>query len=335
MKFIKNKKTSIIWSSGAILGGVFISFLLIKSVFYLTDFFTESDLFNKFARDESVGLGGPNLDDIDKDSSVSKLSQKRYVVKGSSSDFPNIHSTTFLVGDVETGQIIASKQRDAVHPIASLTKLMTAVVADEKIGLQEETVISKTAISTYGSSGNLRRGEKYNIETLLYPLLLSSSNDAAEAIAEFDNRHAFMLDMNSKTKELNMENTYYDDPSGLSAKNVSSVNDLFKLVRYVDKYRRYIFEITNTKRYRDTNTRTTWYNNSRFTGLDNYFGGKNGYTDEAGKTNIAIYELPLEIKNGGKEEGYRKVAIIVFDSRNPLSDTKSIVNYLNKFVYYE
>ena len=157
---------------------------------------------------------------------------------------------------------------------------------------------------------------------------MESSNDAAEVIAEHENRYTFMLDMNAKAKELGMENTFYDDPSGLSAKNVSSVEDLFKLVKYINKYRRYILDITDQ---RSGSARgMTLYTNSRFASYKDYVGGKNGYTDEAGKTNIAIFRLPLE-----GDDKYRDIAIIIFDTRNAETDTRRIVSYLNKYVYYE
>lgn len=268
--------------------------------------------------------GGPAPEIVDEDL-VTYL--KRYTVRDDK-PLPKISAKYFLVGDVETGQIIASSKESEAVPIASLTKLMTAVVADESIGLDKETVISNTAVDTYGQQGRLKRGEVYTIEELLYPLLLESSNDAAEAIAEYDNHFAFMLDMNSKAKLLNMNKTFFDDPSGLSSKNISSASDLFELVQYINKYRNYIFDISVEKNHKIGNK--VWYLNSKFRTDKNYVGGKNGYTDEAGKTNIGIFKLKLD------EEGDdRKIAIIVLNSPNTEKDTRAIISYLQKYVYYQ
>lgn len=275
------------------------------------------------------GLGGPYADDFETDQ-VSFLRKYR-IAEGAK--FPTIGAKYFLVGDVETGQIIFSKGEDESVPIASLSKLMTAVIADENIGLEKETVISSRAMSTYGEQGNVRRGEKYSIETLFYPLLLESSNDVAESIAEFDERYTFILDMNTKAKLLEMTKTFYEDPSGLSSKNVSSPNDVFKLVQYISKYRNFIFEVTLNKSFRLGNK--VWYSNSRFKNYDGYLGGKNGYIDAAGKTNVALFEIEFEGDHGEKEHNKRKIAIIILNTKDIEKDTKNILNYLQKNVRYE
>ncbi len=279
-----------------------------------------------FGRDVVVkdGFGGPFADSFEEEP-ISYL--KKYIVKDEK-PFPKISAKYFLVGDIETGQIIVSKDESKSVPIASLTKLMTSVVADENIGLQQETAISNTAVDTYGKQGKLNRGEVYKVEELLYPLLLESSNDAAEAIAEYDNHYSFMLDMNAKAKLLDMKETSFEDPSGLSKNNVSSANDLFKLVQYINKYRSYILDISKEKSYRID--KKVWYSNSKFRNDKNYLGGKNGYTDEAGKTNIGIFSLPLE-----GEYGFRKIVIIVLNSVDTEKDTRSIISFLNKNVYYQ
>lgn len=279
-----------------------------------------------FGRDVVVkdNLGGPSSEFFEEES-ITYL--KRYVVTDDKA-FPKISAKYFLIGDLDTGQIIASHEESKSVPIASLTKLMTAVVADESIGLDKETAISNTAVDTYGRQGSLKRGEVYSVEELLYPLLLESSNDAAEAIAEYDNHFAFMLDMNAKAKLLEMTETSFEDPSGLSKNNVSSANDLFKLVQYIHKYRNYIFDISKEKSHRIGNK--VWYSNSRFRNDSNYIGGKNGYTDEAGKTNIGIFSLPLE-----GEDGFRNIVVIILHSRDIEKDTRAVTSYLNKYVYYQ
>lgn len=275
-----------------------------------------------------VEQGGPALDEQTPED-TEHPSQKQYVIRGSTS-FPDISAKAFLVGDIETGQIIASRKKDTQLSIASLSKLMTALVADETLSLKDETVISKTAVNTYGLQGGMRVGATYTIEELFYPLLLSSSNDAAEAIAEHKNRYTFLLDMNAKAKELAMTNTTFEDASGLSKNNMSSAKDLFTLTSYMHKYRRYILDISMEKSHKARGV--TWHSNSRFRNDEQYYGGKNGYTDEAGKTNIAIFTLPL---SQDPDAPPRAIAIIVLKSRDTVADTRAIMSYLKKYVRYE
>ena len=182
--------------------------------------------------------------------------------------FPNIGAKYFLVGDLETKQVIFSRGENESVPIASVTKLMTAVIADEKIGLEKDIVVSRRAVSYTGEQGNLRVGERYSVENILYPLLLESSNDAAEAISEFEDRDLFIEDMNKKAELLKMEKTSYSDPSGLSSKNVSSPADLLTLANYISRYRNFIFEITQNKSYKFANK--SWNSNSKFRNDKNY-----------------------------------------------------------------
>ncbi|MBP9763427.1 MAG: D-alanyl-D-alanine carboxypeptidase [Candidatus Pacebacteria bacterium] len=275
------------------------------------------------------GLGGPYPESFESD----KATFLRNYRINDGAKLPNIGARYFLVGDIETNQIIFSKEEGKSVPLASLTKLMTAVIADEKIGLEKETIISRSAINTYGEQGNVRQGEKYSIENLFYPLLLESSNDVAESIAEFDNRYTFLLDMNAKAKLLNMTETFYEDPSGLSSHNVSSANDLFKLVQYISKYRNFIFEITQEKSHRLNNK--VWFSNSKFKNYKNYLGGKNGYISAAGKTNIALFEIEFEGDHGEKKDNKRKIAIIILNTRDIEKDTRNILNYLQNNVRYE
>jgi len=270
------------------------------------------------------GLGGPvvTLPDDDREAPT-----KQYIIKGSTT-FPDISAPTYLVGDVATGQIIASRQRDRVAPIASITKLMTALVADNSFDLDEETVVSRRAIATYGTQGRLSVGDRFTIKEMLYPLLLESSNDAAEVLAEHENHYTFMLDMNAKAKQIGMENTFYDDPSGLSAKNVSTVEDIFRLAQYLYAERPYILDITAMRSF--SARRLTWFTNSRFQSYRDYIGGKNGYINASGKTNIAIFSLPID-----EEEERRDIAIILFDTRDAEVDTRAVLRYIAQHVYYE
>lgn len=241
--------------------------------------------------------------------------------------FPVPKSKAFLVADLESGNFLEFDQKEKVLPIASLSKLMTALVVFNDTALEEKIYISKSAVRTYGKQGNLSAGEEIEGTHLLRALLLESSNDAAEAFSEHNNRSAFLKKMNEEAKKLGMKNTFYDDPSGLSFKNVSTAEDLFILTKYIFQNFPEILEITQEKSYKAPGH--LWHNNSSFRNDDNYIGGKNGYTDEARETLISLFNLPI-----GEDDGYRKIAIIILGSEDAKTDTRNILLYLLRNIEY-
>lgn len=236
-----------------------------------------------------------------------------------------VTSDAFLVADLDTGEVILERNTDEIFPIASLTKLMTALVSLEAVNQFTVTTISQEAVDTYGYQGNLQEGEKIKVQDLIFPLLLTSSNDAAEAIAEHAGRDYFMKLMNQKADSIGLIHTTFEDPSGLSKNNVSTAEDLFRLAQYIYKSKRYIFDVTRMDVYDHANH--TWYNNSRFVKDNRYLGSKNGYTDEALKTLIVNHVLDM---NGAK----RNVAIILLHGTDSVKDVKTILQYLSKDIEF-
>jgi serine-type D-Ala-D-Ala carboxypeptidase (penicillin-binding protein 5/6) len=276
-----------------------------------------------------TGLGGPDFAQtiFAKSSSEESISnyKKSYKINNNA-PVPKVEAKSYLVGDIETGEIILVKNENQPLPIASITKLMTSVIADESNGLSELVKVSQRAIDTYGKQGRLAVNETYKVSEIMYPLILESSNDAAEAIAESFDRNTFIQNMNEKANEIGMNNTNFSDPSGLSSRNISTVSDLFKLSRYVDQYRNYIFNITSLNVYKFNNK--TWYNNSKFKSDKNYYGGKNGYIDEAGHTQVVIFDMNFKGDN-------RKIAFIILNTSDLETNIYGLKNYVSKYVSYE
>ncbi len=241
---------------------------------------------------------------------------------------PKIGAEAYIVGDLNTGEIILAKNPEKKYPIASVSKLMTALVANELTTNTDEQVakVSKKALATYGENGNFKVGEKIKIPDLIYPLLLESSNDAAEIIAEHFGRDTFLSKMNLQAEKLKMSSTSYSDPSGLSEKNQSTVSDLFKLTGYLKQQRENVLAITTNRSY--TNKKHTWFSTNQFLREDGYIGGKSGFTDPAKQTVISTFALPL-----GKEST-RPIGIVLLRSNDRKKDVLSILNYLKKNVYY-
>lgn len=155
-------------------------------------------------------------------------------------DALDLKSSVALVMDQDTNEVLVSKNSDAVLPIASITKLMTALVVTEaKLPLDETLTISQEDVDTEkGSRSRLRVGTQLTREEMLHLALMSSENRAAHALGRAypGGLSAFVQAMNAKAALLGMGDTHYVEPTGLSSKNQSSAKDLATLVKAAHEY---------------------------------------------------------------------------------------------------
>ncbi len=148
---------------------------------------------------------------------------------------PKLTSKAAILIDMDSGRILYSHAANIRLPMASTTKIMTAVLALESLGLDEKVTISANAASTYGSMLGFKQGEVISVEELLYALLVPSANDAAIALAEASagSVSAFVEEMNEKARALGLSNTHYVNTNGLNAAgHYSSAKDLATLAAY-------------------------------------------------------------------------------------------------------
>jgi D-alanyl-D-alanine carboxypeptidase len=242
---------------------------------------------------------------------------------------PRLSARSYLAADLQTGEIIVEQNEGYVAPVASVTKLMTGLIAREQMDMQKYAIVSRDSYNTYGTQGELLLGEKIRVQDLMYPLLMESSNDAAEVLADaYDKGHdAFMAEMNKKAAILGMSDTYYEDPSGLNVKNVSTVRDLMLLGRYIYKNAPILYDMTRVKQY--AIRKHTWLNKNRFLTYDSFLGGKNGYIDESKKTTVSLFEIPMA--KGGK----RQIILVLLKSDDREGDGLKIINFLKKNAYFD
>jgi D-alanyl-D-alanine carboxypeptidase len=221
--------------------------------------------------------------------------------------------------------VFFEKNPGDVLPIASLTKLMTALISTEYINLEKEITITG-AMLTYSSVPRLKIGQVYSAYDLLFPLMLESSNEAAQALSYFIGPQRFVDLMNKKAKALGMENTIFADSSGISPVSASNAKDLFALAKYLYFNRNFILKISSD------NIQSSIYGSPKFTSLANFnkpksnnalwqdfAGGKIGLTRASKETIISLFELKIK---GEK----RPVAVIVLGSDNYFQDVENIVN---------
>lgn len=162
---------------------------------------------------------------------------------------PQLKASSAMVVDQMDGRVLYTREPDAVRPIASITKLMTAVVVlDARLPLDEPITIEAADVDTLKHSrSRLREGTTLPRSEMLHLALMSSENRAAAALGRTfpGGSEAFVEAMNRKARTLRMTNTRFDDPTGLSCENVSTAADLVKLVRYGYRHEK-IREYTTT-----------------------------------------------------------------------------------------
>ncbi|MDD3292783.1 MAG: serine hydrolase, partial [Candidatus Pacebacteria bacterium] len=176
-------------------------------------------------------------------------------------------------------KVFFQRNVDEKNSIASLSKLMTAVIVLENYNLKDKIIISQKAVDTFGGVGNLKAGEIFSIDSLLKMTLIESNNDAAEALAEKIGRSNFISLMNKKAFELNMKDTNFINPTGLdfNESNISTIDDLKKLILYIIEKHPLISEILSISEINIHHKIET--TNILLNENNSYIWGKTGFTD--------------------------------------------------------
>lgn len=201
---------------------------------------------------------------------------------------------SFAVIDAETGRLLFGQNPHHQQPIASLTKIWTALITIENANLEDTITISKEATYSEGSSIYLEEGEKVKVETLLYGLMLRSGNDAAYALAEHTGSsiEGFVQLMNEKARFYGLTNTKFMNPSGLHHdEHLSSAYDTAMMLKIAMDNKEFR-KIATTVLYKVPGTKNiSWQNKHRLLREGKYaIAGKTGYTKIAGRTLATYFE---------------------------------------------
>jgi len=289
----------------------------------------------------AADLEGPKTDGM-----VSSLGFYQSLLPLSSREakVPIIGAKAALVAYIDSQgnqKFIFEKNKDLNLPIASISKLMTALIVLEEYDLDEKIIVSKEAsMRDISRLNNLYVGEEYRVRDLLYPLLMESSNSAAYALAERsrflpaegqspDRVSFFVGRMNQKANSLGMKNTYFINPSGLdsSAVNYSTAADLIILAEYLlDK--ELIWEILSLPQFNlirtDGYSKHTVVNTNMLLGkMAGIMGGKTGTTSRAGQCFLSVIK---------RSEGEYLISVVL-GSEDRFNETKKILDWAESAHY--
>ncbi len=233
-----------------------------------------------------------------------------------------------IVYDTKSGTKLLEKSADTPRPIASIAKLMTALVIMESHKPNEVVTIGELPeLGPEDQKLNLIKGEEITVGELLKAILIYSANDAANALAIYDSGsiEKFAEKMNEKAKLWDMNNSSFYEPSGLSSKNTSTPNDLVKLAGVLsnnDTFKK----ITSTASAKIANQDGKTYNlttTNKILGSGGVVGMKTGYTLEAGQCLITAVE-----RNG------QRIITVVLNSPDRFQESKNMIEWaFNNYIW--
>ncbi len=244
----------------------------------------------------------------------------------------NLTASGVVIIDLQSGQMLFAEGEEQKRPMASLTKLMTALLIVEGHEMDEIVRVSQAAADTTGTTADLPAGESFTVADLLSAMLIPSANDASIALAEFHagSVDAFVVQMNSRAKELGLKYTSFENPVGLDdSLQESTPRDLAWLAMYVLRHDAIrtrmatsqasirsiegtLISLTHTHRMLDgslTDISTTGAVVS---------AGKTGTTDAAGQCLLSVIEA-----------GGRRYIAVLLGSRDRYHDMQQILDVLN------
>lgn len=228
---------------------------------------------------------------------------------------PDISAGAYLAADLNNNFVFLQKNDAAQTPIASLAKLMTALVTTEYVNLDARVTITN-AMRVPTVRPRLVTGEKYSVIQLLYPLLIESSNEAAAALSRLVGPARFVELMNNKARALGMDYTRFSDSSGVDQNTISTADDLFNLAKYLYHNRSFILKVSADRVGENAYGPSDFPYLKAAYGFMNdptFMGGGSGKSDAAGDNVLAIFNVTIN-------RVLRPVVIIVLGSQGHAED---------------
>lgn len=244
---------------------------------------------------------------------------------------PELTAPSWVLYDATGDVVLAERDADDPRPMASVTKVMTALVVRQHASLDDSVRISETAAGVGESEVGLVPGERWSVRDLMYALLVRSGNDAAVALAEHvgGSVEGFAAMMNEKVAELGLTNSAFVNPHGLDAEgHYSSARDLAVMAKILleDEV---LAEMVRTrlvvfKPAPDGSARVVGNTNHLLGDYPNIAGVKTGFTGRAGKVLISALQTPE-----------RLLIAVVMGSEDHFADSRELLDYGERLVTYE
>ena len=240
-------------------------------------------------------------------------------------------ASSAILMDMDSKRILYAYNINEQRSVASISKIMTALIACESKKLDNKVTVGSEIDSSYGSGIYIKKGEVLTLRDLLYGLMLRSGNDASYAIADYvsGSTDKFVEMMNTKASELNLKNTVFNNPNGLDEDkgNYSTAYDMAIITSEAMKNSDFK-EIVKTKKYSLKTNKNTyiWYNKNKLLKTYKYAtGGKTGFTKIARRTLV----------NTASKNGLNLVAVTLNDG-NDFKDHKELFEYgFNNYKNYK
>ncbi len=234
-----------------------------------------------------------------------------------------VSADSYVVANLSKGTILSKKNAEDQRIIASITKMMSAVVAAENIDIGEEIVLNGNMLTPYTRiSPSLTVGTKVSAENLLKASLIQSTNYASEALTHFLEQGRFIELMNKKAEDLEMKSTVFHDAHGLSDMNRSTALDMIKFLDYIYKEHPTLLEITKDNNFWmpcAVSGMCKFMNLNNFYSHPDFIGGKTGYLHVAKQTFASLFNF-----NGDP------LAVVLLHTDSRQKDTTAILERVQK-----
>ena len=264
---------------------------------------------------------------------IQEAMRPRFKTDASGALVPDIRAAAAVIFDPQSGQVVWGENAQDKRSIASITKVMTAVVfLEDQPDLSQ--VVTVERVDTYAASTTyLRTNDRLTLDEVLHLTLIASDNAAARVLARVSHggTASFIERMNTKAVELGLESTSFTDPSGLKAENISSAYDLSRLITYAatdEKISPIVAPIMRTAEYKVTTSRRSIsiHNTNRLVmdGDVDVMGGKTGFISKAGHCLATLLRVP---------QSNQQFAVVVLGaSSNPgrFWETRHLFNWLSQ-----
>ena len=238
---------------------------------------------------------------------------------------PKIKAEVALLADLETGQVYYDKNSERRWPMASISKLLSAEFALDQIPADKRITITEQEFEITG--GDLARGlrvsEQYTLEDLVHAMLIFSSNEAAEAIANSFGRDEFIKGLNLLAANWGMSETHLADPTGLSAANQSTARDLMIATQEIYQLRPEVLETTRQPNAilveLNSGKAQTFTNINSFAGDADFLGGKTGFTNDANGNLLSLFSFEK-----------RPILVVVMGTPDRFGETQKLMDWFKK-----